>query len=147
MVLNTFESKKAVIVDKHGKAETDFNFEFGEKTSVTSASCSMAYKNQFLVFGGTGDNKRQISKLSGCRLETIGNLDFDHRHGACTGVRDTKIYLCFSSTFYSHADFKKCRYAENPLDTFSEAASSTYKHIMTNIAASDCKSTISHSKF
>ena len=120
------------------------NFEFGENTYVYG-SCTIPYKNEFFVFGGSSVNSRQISKLSGCRLERIGTLDFDHDHGACTGVSDRKIYLCFSY-YYSH-DYKKCRYAENPLDTFAEAASSVYDHRITSIAASNSKSTFSMSDY
>ena len=119
--------------DELKKVENDFGFEFGNNTSVYG-SCSMTYKNEFFVFGGAGESRRQISKLSGCRIERIGTLDFDHYIGACTGVRDTRIYFCFS-----RYDSKKCRYAGNPLDTFTEAASSSFEHEATSIAASDCK--------
>ena len=128
--------RQPVITDAYGKVDTDFNFEFGANTSVHK-SCSLMYKNEFFVFGGSntyGSDQRQISKLSGCRLERIGTLDFNHHLGACTGVRDTRIYLCFN-----YFDTKKCRYAENPLDTFTEAASSVFEHQVTSIAASDCK--------
>ena len=97
----------------------------------------MKYKNQFYVFGGTtyyGEDRRQISKLTGCSLQRIGTLAFDHHDGACTGVNDQRIYLCFDR--YSS---KVCRYAENPLDTFTEAASSVYEHRWTSIAASNCE--------
>ena len=99
-----------------------------------------------MFFGGMnnyGSDTKQISKLSGCRLDRIGTLDFDHYSGACTGVSDTRIYLCFNSDLSS--DWKKCRYAKNPLDTFTEAPCSVYDHTQTSIAASDCKSTISKS--
>ena len=122
-------------------------FEFGETTSVHK-SCALAYKNEFFVFGGTsayGGDKRQISKISGCRLERIGTLAFDLLMGACTGVQDTRIYLCFD---YTYGDFKKCRFAENPLDPFTAAASSDFCHRGTSIAASDSKSgTIFRQKF
>ena len=125
-----------MITDASGRADNNFNFRFGENTSVYH-SCSMKYKNQFYVFGGTtsyGGDKRQISKLEGCSLQRIGTLAFDHSGGACTGVNDQQIYLCFDS-HYS----KVCRYAENPLDTFTEAASSVYGHSYTSIAASECE--------
>lgn len=99
----------------------------------------MTYRNEFYLFGGEtyyGGDRRQISKLSGCGLERIGTLDFDHYRGACTGVNDARIYLCFNAYFSS--DYRRCRYAENPLDTFTEAASSFYEHRFTSIAASEC---------
>ena len=90
-------SKKAsnvpVITDSTGKVDTDFNFEFGENTSVYY-SCSIKYKNEFFIFGGNyGDERRQISKISGCQLEQIGALDFDHYYGTCTDVNDMRILL------------------------------------------------------
>ena len=134
------EIKPPVITDASGKTHTGFNFEFGENTRVYK-SCSMTYRNEFLVFGGSefyGGESRQISKISGCRLERIGTLDFDHYEAACTGVGDKRIYLCFDYD-YGHA-IVKCRYAENPLDTFTEARPSIYEHRSISIAASDCKS-------
>ena len=97
----------------------------------------MKYKNQFYVFGGAityGGDRRQISRLEGCSLQRIGTLAFDHHYGACTGVNDERIYLCFD--YYSS---KVCRHAENPLDTFTEAASSVYDHRVISIAASKCE--------
>ena len=101
----------------------------------------MTYRNQFFVFGGTnynGGDRRQISKISNCGLERIGTLDFDHVNGACAGVNDTRIYLCFN-LIVSSDDYKRCRYAEDPLGTFTEAAFSFYTHRLTSIAASECK--------
>ena len=125
-----------MITDANGKVDGNFYFRFGENTSVY-LSCSMKYKNQFYVFGGTygydGD-RRQISKLEGCSLQRIGTLAFYHYYGACTGVNDQRIYLCFDQD-----SSKVCRYAENPLETFTEAASSVYDHSYTSIAASECE--------
>ena len=120
--------------------ETDIDFKFGEKTSVYQ-SCSITFKNQFLVFGGAkGDDRRQISRLSGCDLRRIGTLEFDHQVGACTSVNDEKIYLCFNSNYNAPiGDRKKCRYANKPLAAFTEAASSKHGHIGTSIAASECE--------
>ena len=125
-----------MITDANGKSDGNFYFRFGENTTVLW-SCSMKYKNQFYVFDGTtiyGGDFRQISKLEGCSLQRIGTLAFDHYWGACTGVNDQRIYLCFDN--YSS---NVCRYAENPLDTFTEAASSVYDHRFTSIAASECE--------
>ena len=119
------------------KVEKDFVFEFGENTFVYQ-SCSLTYKNEFFVFGGSDSsrNPNQISKLSGCRLERIGTLGFNHEFGTCTSVADTRIYLCFNIGPF---DVDKCRYAENPLDTFSEAPPSSFPHKEISIAASDSK--------
>ena len=61
--------------------------------------------------------------------------------GACASVTDSEIYLCFSSTIRDEKenDYKKCRYARDPLDKFTEAPSSVYYHKQTSIAASDSK--------
>ena len=82
------------------------------------------------------DYRRQISKLSGCELRIIGTLKFDHHLGACTSVNDEKIYLCFNWDF---ADNERCRYANDPLATFTKAASSEHAHSGASIAASECE--------
>ena len=120
------------------------SFEFDEDAHVYK-SCSTTYKNEFFVFGGStsvrssGGNERQISKVAGCRLQRIGSLDFDLEQGACTGVNDKRIYLCFNSD--SRLDGNKCWHAKEPLLTFEKAASSYHGHTKTSIAASDCEST------
>ena len=48
-----------------------------------------------------------------------------------------KIFLCFNyANFY---DYKRCRMALSPLESFTEVRQSTYEHSDANIAASDCK--------
>ena len=128
--------KVPLITDATGKVDGNFYFRFGENTSVYR-SCSILYRNEFLVFGGTtdyGGDKRQISMISGCQLQRIGSLAFDHNFGACTGVNDETIYLCFD---YNQS--QKCRYASSPLDTFLLAAESEHRHSKTSIASSDCE--------
>ena len=133
--------KHPIITDDSETTGNDVGFEFDENTSVYS-SCSMIYKNQLLVYGGTnsyGGDKRQISKLSGCRLQRIGTLDYDHDSGACTGVNDTRIFLCFNMSNSYFVKSNKCSYATDQLGPFTEAASSAYDHEETSIAASDCR--------
>ena len=47
--------------------------------------------------------------------------------------------VIFLSTTPLNKDYKRCRYAENPLGTFTEAAFSFYEHRSTSIAATECK--------
>ena len=47
-------------------------------------SCSITWRNEYYIFGGAGDNKRQISKLAGCQLSSIGALPFDFYAGGCS---------------------------------------------------------------
>ena len=126
-----------MITNANGKADENFYFRLGENTSVYQ-SCSMMFKNQFYIFGGEilyGGDNRQISRLSECHLQRVGTLDFTHHAGACTAVSDTKVYLCFDWI----SGRNKCRYADDPLNTFTEAGSSVYSHAVTNIAASNCE--------
>ena len=125
-----------IITDANGKADENFYFRLSDKTFIYR-SCSITFRNEFYVFGGDtpyGGEKRQISKLTDCHLQRIGTLSFNHESGTCTDVNDSRIYLCFdvSST-------KVCRYAKNPLDTFTQATSSVYSHFATSIAASECE--------
>ena len=134
--------KDPLLTDADGNVNNlIYKFGFGQGASVY-ASCSMTYKNEFLIFGGdTGYHQgdaRQISKVIGCRLQRVGTLAFDMRMGACTGVRDSTIYLCFHA-WGATSDKKRCRFANDPLDVFTEATLSSYEHSRTSIASSNCK--------
>ena len=108
---------------------------FGEGTQVYY-SCSVTWRNQFFVFGGY-NHKRQISKLSGCKLTSVGTLAFDHYYAACSIAGDDVIYLCFNTN--NADDYKKCRSAAEPLGNFTEIPLSTYEHRYTRIASSSSK--------
>ena len=82
------------------------------------------------VFGG-GSKKTQISKVTSCRLEPIGQLAFDHGFGDCLKVANNKVVLCFNN---AGGDSKKCRVASSPTGAFSEMALSQYDHRYTRIA-------------
>ena len=69
---------------------------------------------------------RQISKIDGCRLRRIGELDFDHGFGGCANVNDEKILLCFS--FF---DGDKCRSSKSLTGIFEAITRSNYKHVYT----------------
>jgi len=123
------------MTNANGLHDTNFTFEFGKDTSVDE-SCSSVLRNEFYVFGGYGDYRRQISKLSGVRLERIESLDFDFRLGACANFNDQNIYLCFPSG--SSEDQKRCRYGDNfeQEPVFFNNIQSAYEHRKTRIAAS-----------
>ena len=134
------------MTDSKGRNSKVSCFTWGSDTGVYG-SCSLVWRNGFYVFGGT-KVKRQISKVSGTKLSSIGTLDFDHQEGTCD-VMGTKIVLCFScfncgreSMVNSdhEAQYKRCRVASKPLGEFTEIQNSIYPHIMNKIAASDCKS-------
>ena len=137
LVLSTFEGyKPPVITDANGREDYNFLFRFAENTSAYG-SCSLMFKNELYVFGSeNGDFYRQISKLVGCQLRRVGNLDFDHNRGACTNFNDEKVFLCFND---QSTDWKKCRFAEGPNEVYTETASSVYEHEYGNIAASKSK--------
>ena len=107
-----------------------------ERDNDTEAfnSCSINWKNQLHIFGGYKE-KRQISRLSGYRLERIGSLAFDHYMGACSVMANKFIFLCFS--FHSH---EQCWRSTGPLETFSAVALSNHKHSYTQISCSESKS-------
>ena len=105
---------------------------FDENVQV-SESCSVTWRNQFYVFGGS-ENKRQISQLTGCKLSLIGTLAFDHNYADCSIAGEDIIYLCFD-----YNDSKKCRSAADPLGNFSEIPLSTFEHRETRIASSNSK--------
>ena len=68
----------------------------------------MVMAGKMLVFGGTGDFRRQLSSVAQCHLKTEGKMPFDLQAGAANtvegfnGVQTT--ILCFD---YS-APYKTC---------------------------------------
>merc|ERR1712106_85099 len=131
LVLSTSIIAVPIITNAAGRQDTDFDFVFGEGTEV-DYSCSMTWQNELYIFGGYF-KKRQISKLIGCELTKIGELEFDHYGGACANVADTKLYLCFN---LGSGDYNKCRVALSPTGIFEEINRSNFDHHYTRIAAS-----------
>ena len=133
LILNTWNANNAVITNGNGKEEypgNDFSFTFGKNTEVYK-SCSVTWRGEFFIFGGF-DDKKQITKLNGCRLERVGSLSFDHYGGTCAVVNDEDIYLCFD--YYS---YKTCRKASEPIiGAFKKINPTNYEHKFTRIAAS-----------
>ena len=127
------DDKIPVITDSNGKVEfagEDFDFEFGHKTEV-DFGCSVTYRGDFYVFGGS-DLDRQISKLEGCSLKRIGDLDFDFQVGGCAAVNEESIYLCFR-----RYDYKRCFVGIDPVGTFHNLTESQFNHARTRVAAND----------
>ena len=69
-----------------------------------------------------------------CKLEKIGDLDFDFHYGACTNVNNQYIFLCFSD---NGQDLKKCRSSNTPLGKYSLEKKSSYPHRWIRIASSN----------
>ena len=111
---------------------------FDENTEVFW-SCSVTWRNHFYVFGGYSET-RQISKVTGCKLTSIGTLAFDHHYAGCSIVGEDIIYLCFNGN--NADDYKKCRSAAEPLGNFTEVPLSNYQHKDIRIASSFSKLTV-----
>ena len=94
-------------------------------------SCSAQLNGELFVFGGNNGDKRkqvlielshlyytcyhqlQVSKVIGCGLKRIGDLNYDFQYGACGtfSFPQERIMLCFG-----YSSVRKCeRY---PLQTF-----------------------------
>ena len=132
LVLNTYNGwRLPILVDVNGRNDGNIFMVFDEDTEVRN-SCSLTWRGEFFVFGG--NQKRQISKLTGCRLSLIGTLAFDHYIGTCSNVGGQAIYLCFNAN--NADDYKKCRSATDPLGNFIEVPLSTFEHRDTRIASS-----------
>ena len=66
----------------------------------THKGCSISWENKMHIYGGSHSAKpRQILRLDGYVLQSIGNLNFDFVRGACTTIPDQMIILCFGSRF------------------------------------------------
>ena len=113
---------------------TKLAFSFSSKTEIYE-SCSLIFKGIMFVFGGK-NYKRQISRVTGCELERVGNLDFNFRKGACTMTLG-KILLCFpySDLKQEFVEARVCRIAHSPTSLFSTIPESYYGHFETQIAS------------
>ena len=134
MVLNTYKPEHIpILTNANGRVDRNFFFLYGENTEVFQ-SCGLTWRNQFYLFGGANE-KRQVAKLSSCKLERVGQLDFDLDKGGCANLNDEKIYLCFGL----EQNTKKCRYATDPLESFALIEETSHSHSNTRIAASKSK--------
>ena len=127
-----------IITNSAGKVEkpaTDFMFVYGQGTEVYE-SCSINWQGEMYIFGGAY-RTTQISKLSGCKVERVNSLQFDHRRAACANMNDQSIYLCFNDKDLS--DAKKCRKGDNPYGSFVEISQSNSEHIHSRLGVSQGK--------
>ena len=104
------------------------SFYFGKDTEVRR-SCSAQWKNVYYVFGGA-KYKRQVSSMTGNRLERKATLSFDFSRGGCTVMNEETIVLCFHD-----AESDVCWQSNNPLGTFTKLPKSKHKHWGTRIAS------------
>ena len=141
LVLNSNNGwKPALLLNSEGEQKELACFERDDTMTEAYASCSINWNNQLFIFGGNSD-KRQISRLTGHKLERIGTLLFDHYQGSCSMMANKHIFLCFSNSWGRNDphDYNRCRRATGPLEQFSEVALSTYDHKATSISCSDSK--------
>ena len=110
-----------------------------DSTSQAHYSCSINWKNQFYIFGGQVPEKRQISRISGYKLEHLADLPFDHFWGACSVIGGQFVFLCFD-----YYDNNQCRRSTGPLENFSVITPSTYGHRIARTSNSDSKFLFSH---
>ena len=141
LVINSYKStlvgwKPAMLLNSESEQEVLACFERDQETAAYF-SCSINWNNQLFIFGGhLTKHRRQISRLTGHKLEKVGSLNFEHRQGSCSVMANKVIYLCFG--LYSD-DSQRCRRSTGPLEQFSEVALSTYDHAHTQTSCSDCK--------
>ena len=122
-----------MVIDSQGEQEELTCFEKDDKTEAYR-SCSLTWQNRFHVFGGDNERK-QISRLNGHKMERIGDLAFDHYWGACSVMNNQFIFLCFND-----ASYKRCRRSTGPLETFSEVALANNDHRWIQTSCSESKS-------
>ena len=133
LVLNTrIAANYPVVLNVKGESYRPF-FELGNGVSV-SWSCSLTWKNNFYIFGGAGGQKRQRSKLVGCKMTRLGSLSFDFTAGGCASLNSRRLFLCFDE---HHA--KNCYYADEPEGIYHKTQPSTSSHKFSRIASSSCK--------
>ena len=130
--MNTYNAANVPVLTNVAGDEKDFNFDVDGEAEVFR-SCSLTWENELYVFGGNS-KQTQISKVTSCRLEPIGQLKFNHHLGDCVNVAGNKVILCFNN---ASGDSKKCRVASSPTGEFSEMKLSQYDHSWTRIATND----------
>ena len=123
-----------MLIDSADRQDGNFLMLIDSDSEVRS-SCSVTWQNEFYVFGGNS-KKRQISKLDGCELKSVGTLGFDHS-GSCSNMNDDTLYLCFNID--ATEDYMKCRSATDPLGSFTEIPSTNYDHRYARTVASESK--------
>jgi len=113
--------------DQLEQVNTSFTF----SNSIVD-SCSVTWRGEQFIFGGSGHNSRQISRIDkeSCTLETFGKLEFDFDSGACTVAND-RIYLCFDKDTP-----QSCYYGDSPLSITHVLPQSIYQHSYTRITSS-----------
>ena len=83
-------------------------------------------------FRSTRDShKRQITRVTDCGLERLGDLDFDLLAGSCT-VSDDVMVLCFSL-----GNGKQCRRGSDPVGQFTKFEESEFNHERIHMSASE----------
>ena len=136
LVLNGYDGwKPAMLLSSAGEQKELACFERDDTTEAFQ-SCSINWNNQLFIFGGRSD-KRQISQLTGHKLEKVGSLDFDLFNGACSVMNNRLIYLCFNTA--ESTDYRRCRRATGPLEQFSQVPLSIHDHTSIGTSCSDCK--------
>ena len=83
------ETSQAFSIYPFGYDELSFNF---PNNTEVNFSCHLVFNNKLYLFGGD-HQMRQISQVSGCGLERVGNLEFDLFAGACTVILNKQIML------------------------------------------------------
>ena len=135
LVLNSFRTwKPAMLLNSEGELKELTCFE-RDDTVEALYSCSINWNNQLFIFGG-GSSGRQISRLTGHKLERVGTLSFYQSNGGCSVMNNKFIYLCFN---HAYTDHKRCRRSTGPLEQFSQVALSTHDHSQARTSCSDCK--------
>ena len=94
--------KPALLITSAGEQKELACFQPDKKTEAFG-SCSVNWKNQLHIFGGATEY-RQISRLSGFKLERIGDLAFDHESGSCSLMANQFIFYVLIGMITSYAD-------------------------------------------
>ena len=136
-IANTAEMPKFVYLISPSGSYKQIKFEFGTGTQV-QFSCSLQWKNHFYVFGGRSEPK-QVSMLSGNKLERKADLKYPLYLGGCTVMNQLTVVLCFD--MYTN---DLCRHSNNPLDgnSFTDLPKSNYTHSWTRVTSVDGKNEI-----
>lgn len=97
LVFNTFSaSSSPLLLDSTGEKSFEVDFELDDYVEA-HGSCTVTLGNNVYLLGGV-QQKRQISRLNGCRFERIGSTQFDFSYGTCGTYEENQrefALLCF----------------------------------------------------
>ena len=76
-----------LLTNLNGKVDKDISFEI-ESGVYAEESCGLTFQGEFYIYGSYEGDKRQIAKVTDCKLKRVADLPFVFESGACAATSD-----------------------------------------------------------